>query len=168
MSKKLAIVFLALTMAWGKVPRPLPDIVMPMPDGKRVNIPQFKGKVMAIMLFSTTCAECVASIDLLAKLQKQFAARGFQALAAAVNIDAPEQIKGFVERYRPPFPTGHLGQTELIKFADLKPLDRPYVPIFMFVDKHGTIRFQYNGDDPIMKQQEKATTAIVDSLLKAN
>ena len=163
----LAAALLPVVLAMN-VPRPLPDLVIPTPDGKRVRLQQYKGKVMAVMLFSTNCKECIASMELLGRAQKQFAPRGFQALAAAVNIDAPEEIRSFVDRYRPPYPTGHLGQPELIKLADLAPNERPFVPIFIFVDKHAMIRFQYPGNDPIMKQQEKATMAIIDSLLKAN
>lgn len=173
MLQKAVVVILAAAaalapVALGVVPRPLPNIVIPTPDGKRINVQQYKGKVMTVVLFSTSCRSCIASLELLGKAQKQFAARGFQALAAAVNADAPEEIKAFVQRYRPTYPTGHLGQADLIKFADLKPGDRPFVPIFLFVDKRGFVRFQYNGDDAVMKEQEKATMAIIDSLLKTN
>src|SRR5262245_46689338 len=98
---RISILVLAVTITLaGKVPRALPDLTIPTPDGKKVRIQQYKGKVMTVVLFSTTCEECVASINLLSKAQKQFGPRGFQALAAAVNIDAPEQIRSFVERYR--------------------------------------------------------------------
>ena len=89
-------------------------------------------------------------------------------MAAAVNVDAPEQIKAFVDRYRPSYPVGHLGQAELIKLADLGPKDRPFVPIFLFIDRRGQVRVQYLGNDPVMSQIEKAGLAIIDSLLKAN
>ena len=169
MYRRLSVILLAAaaTILPATLPRPLPSMEIPLPGGKKVNIQQYKGKVMVAMLFSTQCAECIASVDLLNKAQKTFAARGFQAVAVAVNIDAPEEIKNFVDRYRPLFPTGHLGQAEFMKLADLKKGDRPFVPIFIFVDKKGNIRFQYRGNDAIMKQQEKATMAIIVSLLKA-
>jgi hypothetical protein len=150
-----------------KIPRPLPDMVIPTPDGKRIRVQQYKGKVLAVLLFSTSCLDCIPSIELLNKAQREYGPRGFQAVAAAVNMDAPKEIKGFLDRYRPIYPTGHLGQADLLKFTDLGPNERPFVPIFLFVDKHAQIRFQYFGNDAIMKQQEKATLAIIDSLLKA-
>ena len=173
MFRKVVVAALAVAAALAPVvlavvPRPLPDIAIPMPGGKRVRVQQYKGKVVTVVLFSTTCKSCIASLELLGKAQKQFAPRGFQAVAAAVNADAPGEIKGFVDRYRPAFPTGHLGQADLVKFADIKPTDRPFVPIFLFIDRHSTVRFQYNGDDPVMREQEKATMAIIDSLLKTN
>jgi peroxiredoxin len=158
----------ALALAAATLPRPLPDIDIPTPGGKRIRVQQYKGKVMAVLLFSTQCKDCIASVELLNKAQKAYGPRGFQALAAAVNVDAPEEIRGFVDRYRPLYPVGHLGQPDLIKFADIKKEDRPYVPIFIFVDKHAQIRYQYFGNDAVMSQQEKATMAIIDSLLKAN
>jgi peroxiredoxin len=169
MYRRLTVILLAATatLALAALPRPLPDIQIPLPGGKTVRVQQYKGKVMVAMLFSTQCAECIASIDLLNKAQKNFGPRGFQAVAAAVNVDAPDEIKNFVDRYRPAYPTGHLGQADLLKFTDLKKGERPFVPIFIFIDKHQMIRFQYLGNDAIMKQQEKATMAIIDSLLKA-
>jgi hypothetical protein len=170
MLKRIFTLLLALSVfvpLEARVPRPLPEIPISQPGGKSFRLQQYPGKVMAILLFSTNCAECVESAALLDKAQKQFAARGFQAVAAAVNIDAPEAVQGFIDRYRPGYPVGFLKQEQLIKFADLDANARPFVPIFIFVDHKGTIRFQYFGRDPIMSQQEKATMAIIDSLLKS-
>ena len=164
--------FFALTLALtaslhAAVPRALPETGISLPGGKTLKLQQYPGKVLAVLLFSTKCAECLKSVELMNKAQKDWAARGFQAVGAAVNVDAPEEIKGFTERYRPVFPIGYLGQQELMKFADLKAGDRPFVPIFMFIDHKGVVRYQYFGNDAIMAQQEKATLAIIDSLLKS-
>ena len=170
MLKRIYFLLLMLVSAWSlvtwaKVPRPLPTTAIPTTSGKTIRLQQYKGKVMTVLLFSTRCAECIDSLEILNKAQKQYGPRGFQAVAAAVNADAPEEIKGFVDRYRPTFPTGHLGQQELISFADLAPGQRPFVPIFIFIDHTGAVRYQYFGNEPIMKQQEKATLAIISSLL---
>ena len=170
MPKRACSLFLVLCLTLSleaKVPRAMPDIAIPMPGGKTIKLQQYSGKVMAVLLFSTVCKECITSVELLGKAQKQFAARGFQAIAAAVNADAPEEIQGFVDRYRPAYPTGFLKQEQLIKFADLGPKDRPFVPILLFIDHKGTVRYQYFGNDAIMAQQEKATLSIIDSLLKS-
>src|SRR5439155_13016433 len=116
-----------------KLPRPLPDITIPTTDGKKIRLLDYRGKPLAILLFSTQCSDCLKSIDLLNRLQKVYGPQGFQAIGVAVNVDAPDQIKAFVDRYRPLFPMGHLAQQEMLKITDIGPKERPYVPIFIFV-----------------------------------
>jgi peroxiredoxin len=167
MFRKLAVFLIMLGIAFAKFPRPLPDVAISMPDGKKLPIKQYRGKMVAVVLFSTTCADCLKSIELMSKFQKEFGPRGFQALGAAVNMDAPDQIRGFIDRYRPGFPVGLLDRPTTYKLADFGEQERPFVPILIFIDARQTIRFQYYGNDPIMPQQEKATRAIIDSLLKS-
>src|SRR5205823_12219337 len=62
--------------------------IFPTPDGKKISIQQYKGKVIVAVLFATDCADCLKSIELLGKAQKEFASRGFQAVGAAVNLEA--------------------------------------------------------------------------------
>lgn len=156
------------TLFAGNLPRPLPNLQLSMPDGKKISLTQYKGKVMTVVLFATNCEKCLKSVQLLQKAQQQFGARGFQGLAAAVNLDAPTDTRGWVDRYRPGIPTGYLDEQSFVKILELNQGERPFVPIFLFIDKHGMIRFQYFGNDQaIMTQQEKATLAIIDSLLKA-
>jgi len=40
------------------------------------------------------------------------------------------------------FPLGYLDQTNTMQVFDFKLEDHPFVPIYMFVDRKGTIRFQ--------------------------
>ena len=170
MLKRISCFLMALSLAvpvGAKVPRPFPTAAISLPGAKTVRLQQYAGNVMAVLLFSTKCAECIQSVEMLSKAQKLFAKRGFQAVGAAVNVDAPEEIQGFIDRYRPAFPTGYMGQDQLIKFADLAQGQRPFVPIFLFIDHKGTVRYQYFGNDAIMSQQEKATMAIIDNLLKS-
>ena len=90
---------------------------------------------------------------------------GIAGMGAAFIIFA--LVSSFViPRYRPNFPVGFLDQAGAIKIADIPKDMRPFVPIMMFIDRLGTVRVQYYGNDPVFKQQDKAFHAIVDSLLK--
>src|SRR3954451_9069387 len=115
MLKRVSLSLLALGLLLplvAKVPRPMPDVAISQPGGKSIRLQSYPGKVVAVLLFSTNCRECIESVALLDKAQKQFAARGFQAIGAAVNMDAPELVQGFIDRYRPTFPTGFLKQEQ--------------------------------------------------------
>ena len=49
---------------------------------------------------------------------------------------------------------------------DFKRDDHPFVPMYMFVDKKGTVRFQYTGKDDFFKNEEKNTRLLIEGLLK--
>jgi thiol-disulfide isomerase/thioredoxin len=164
---RLAVVFLCLLAeVWGKTPRPLADVPIRTPDLKKINVRQYRGKVVALVLFSTTCGDCIKTIEIMTRIQKDFGPRGVQVLAAAFNDNAAYMIQPFAQRYRPGFPMGYLDKEGAIKIADIPKDMRPFVPIAIFIDRGGTVRVQYYGDDPVFKQEEKAFRAIVDSLLK--
>jgi len=167
--RKIALLMLAAGSAFAvKTPRPLPDVPITMPNGKTMNLKQYNGKVVMLALISTTCADCITAIDMMNRIQKTFEPRGFQSIAVAVGLDADKNTKGFVERYRPAFPMGYLAEMPFRELADIDGRARPYVPIFIFIDKKGVIRFEYTAIDAIMEksQRSKNSGSIVEGLLR--
>jgi thiol-disulfide isomerase/thioredoxin len=152
-----------------KTPRPLPDVPISMPAGKTANLKDFHGKVVMLVLMSTTCSDCIAAVEMMNRIQKDFGARGLQAFAVAVGVDADKKnTQGFVDRYRPTFPVGYVAETPFRELADLSATARPYVPIFIFIDKKGVIRFEYTAIDAIMEKSKRLQNcgSIVEGLLR--
>jgi hypothetical protein len=64
------------------------------------------------------------------------------------------------------FPVGYTNRHTVYEYLQV-PSNSPFsVPIFVFIDKKGTIRAQYMGDDPFFKNEDKNTRAMIESLLK--
>ncbi len=166
MLKRFLVLFCLATLAFAKTPRPLADVPIRTPDQKKINIRQYRGKVVVLIIFSTTCDDCLKTITLFSKFQKDYAALGLQTVAAAVNQNAAYLVEPFVHRYRPTFPIGYLDEESTMKIADFTRDDHPFVPIMLFIDRNSTVVAQYFGNDPVFKQQEKAFQAITVSLLK--
>ena len=167
MLRRTLVSILCLTSAFAAVtPRPLADLAITTTDGKKIRLKDYKGKVILIVLIATTCKECAASIETLNKLQTDFGPRGAQVLSAAINDNAAYLLQPFIQRYRPNFPLGFLDREATMQLAGFKKDDHPFVPIFMFVDKKGMVRFQYFGDEAFFKQDERATRGIVEGLLR--
>jgi thiol-disulfide isomerase/thioredoxin len=164
-SRTLLLLAVAMTI-FAKEPRPLAAVPIPTPRGPKINLSQYRGKVVVAMIFSTHCDHCIKSVDLLSKVQKDLGPKGFQAVGAAGDENAQYLLGPFVERYKPTFPIGYLTKDEIIKLADLPPGKRPVVPILLFIDKKGVVRFQYFGDDPFFKTEDGSTRSIVENLLK--
>ena len=158
--------FCLLVSAQGaSTPRPVAHVPIPTAEGKPVKLSQYRGKVVVVALISTTCAHCLASVQMLGKFQKEFAPQGFQALAVAADDGAADRVSGLL-RLQSGIQLGYLDQTSTMQVFDFKHDDHPYVPIYMFVDRKGTVRFQYAGKDDFFKNEEKNTRILIESLLK--
>jgi len=145
--------------------RPLPDILIPTPGGKKIDLKQYRGKVVPLALISTQCEDCIRLVALLDLLQKQYGPRGMQAVATAINDDAPSETGSLIERYRPAYPVGFLDRDSTMKLAGLAPGTRPYVPILIFIDRKGIVRYQFAGNDKAMQDGEKMLRTIITGLL---
>jgi peroxiredoxin len=167
MLRRCLLLICVLSLAFAKTPRPFPNIPIQTTDRKGIDVKKYRGKIVLLVLFATSCDECVGVVSLMSKLEKDYAARGFQAIGAAVDDNAAYTVTPFIQRYRPPFPIGFLDKDALIKIADIPPGQRPFVPILMFINQTGNVRFQYYGNDPFLKDVEKGTRAIVTGLMNA-
>ena len=148
-----------------RTPRKCSALPIVTSDGRTIRIPQYQGKVVMIEMMLTDCEACLHTMQFMAKLQKDYGPRGFQAVAVSLDPDVAA-VKPFAERYRFPFPVGHLDAAPAIKFLDLKETGHPMCPYILFVDWQGSVRFQYPGDAPIFNSAEKNLAQIADGLLR--
>jgi glutathione peroxidase-family protein len=160
-----AFVCLLVSIQGASTPRPLADVTVPTSDGKKIRLNQYRGKVMLVALVSTVCEHCISSLQLLSRLQKEYGPRGFQMFAVAANDEAEKTVSGLA-RLNLGFPLGYLDQNTTMQLCDFKREDRPFVPMYLFVDKKGTVRFQYAGKDDFFKAEEKNTRILIEALLK--
>ncbi len=162
----LALTCLLVSVQGASTPRPLADISVPVAEGKKIRLSQYRGKVMVVALISTTCEHCISSMDLLSKLQKEYGPRGFQAFGIGADDVAAKMIGPLARIRQYGFPLGYLDHNTTMQLCDFKADDHPFVPIYMFVDKKGTVRFQYAGKDDFFKNEEKNTRILIEGLLK--
>src|ERR1700687_930303 len=143
----LALVCLFVSVQGASTPRPLADISVPTPEGKNIRLSQYRGKVMVIALISSTCDHCLISMEMLSKLHKEYGPRGFQAFAVAADDNAAKMVGPLARVRQPGFPLGYLDQNTTMQLCDFKREDHPFVPMYLFVDRKGTVRFQYSGNE---------------------
>ena len=63
------------------VPRPSPELVINLHDGKQVLLSQYRGKVVVVAFILTWCPHCQKTIGYLIKDQNTYGPRGFQVQA---------------------------------------------------------------------------------------
>src|SRR5579863_93279 len=101
--KMFMAVLLAATLYAQQQRRPLPIRSIQTPDLKKIILSQYLGKVMVIAVISTTCGDCIKTVGMLSKVQKDLGPQGFQAVAAAGDDNAQYLVTPFTQRYKPGF-----------------------------------------------------------------
>jgi len=162
----LLITLLLLPAAYAKFPRPLAPVNINMSGGKKMQLSSYKGKVVLFAIIATSCEHCINSLDVLKRAQQSFGPQGFQVVVAIGDPNGPYLLQPFTQRYKLTFPVGYLDQEGIQKIADVPEGKRPFVPIYMFIDRKGTVKFQFYGDEPFFKDEEKTTRVIIENMVK--
>ncbi len=136
-----------------------PDFTLTSLDGKQVRLSDYKGSVVLIDFWSTTCDPCLNEMPHLVELYKKNKDRGFVVLA--VSADGPEsraQVSSVVRAKDMVFPV--LLDEETVVTARYNP--KRELPFSVIVGKDGSIVFKrssYTAGD------EQTLTAEVDKAL---
>jgi len=155
----------AAQMSAAEIPRPAPDLTIPLVNGKQIKVSDYRGKVLCLVFILTTCPHCQKTTQLLDGIYKDLAPQGFDVVEAALNQNP--DIPNFVAQFKTPFP---VGTGEVMKALDYMqwPKDkRPLVPFVVFIDRKGMIRAQYTGADEAFfdAQQEQHMRQEAEALL---
>src|SRR5689334_3440141 len=105
------VILLALTAtAYAGLPpgRPLPDVPISESGGKKLDLKQYRGKALVLMLMATTCAHCTEVLNILKQIQNEERAHGLQVVAAAGDDNAAAVISGYAATNKPNFPFGYV------------------------------------------------------------
>lgn len=138
-----------------------PDFTLPALDGSTVHLSDYKGKVVLIDFWSTTCDPCLAEMPHLVDLYKAKKDQGFVVLA--VSLDGPEsraQVSSIVHDKEMIFPV--LLDEETTVVAQYNP--KKEMPFSVIVGKDGSIAWKRAGYQPGSEQQ--ITTAVESALAK--
>jgi peroxiredoxin len=150
-----------------EVPRPSPDFAINMTDGQKILVSQYKGKVCVLAFILTTCPHCQKTVGYLSTMQNEYGARGFQVLASAIEDMAAMNLPDFIKRFQPPFPVGFNNQNAVQEYLQHPVILRLLMPQVVFIDRQGTIRAQYAGDDKFFAEdQDKHIREQIEVLLK--
>ena len=130
--------------------------------GEKISLAALKGKVVAVMFFSTDCPHCQNTAKLLAPIYDEYHAKGFEIIGLAVNPSAPGNIDEFAANYGVKFPIGLTTRSQWTTFCELPVMQQSYVPHMVFVDKKGVIQEDHPGADRAfwLDQEAKIRSAV--------
>jgi peroxiredoxin len=150
-----------------QIPRKAPEFVFKMADRSQQLLSMYKGKTIVLGFFYTTCPHCQKTAQILTQIQKEYAPKGVQMLAAVFDQGAEQRVVEFHNGLGLNFPVGLSDTRTVLEYLQF-PVDDPYfVPILVFIDKRGMIRSQYIGDEKFLTNQEVNIRAEIDKMLKS-
>jgi peroxiredoxin len=137
-----------------------PDFTLPTLDGKNVSLSDFKGKVVLVDFWATTCDPCLTEMPHLVELYEKHKADGFVVLA--VSADGPETraaVSSVAHDKGMSFPVLLDEETSVI--ARYNP--KKDMPFSALIDRNGNVVRKTSGYTP---GDEAKLAADVEKLLK--
>ncbi len=138
-----------------------PDFTLPALDGTTVHLSDYKGKVVLIDFWSTTCDPCLAAMPHIVDLYKKQKDKGFVVLA--ISLDGPESraaVSSVVHDKEMIFPV--LLDEETTVVAQYNP--KRELPFSVVVGKDGSVAWKRAGYQPGSEAQ--ISTAVEKALAK--
>lgn len=121
---------------------PAPQVAFTTLSGQSSSIEALKGKVVLVNFWATSCSGCVEEMPEIKKLHEQYASRGLQVVAVAMNYDPENYVKAFVAKNALPFMVTRDSQGNVAKaFGDIQ-----LTPTTFIIDKQGNILKHYIGE----------------------
>lgn len=147
------------------LPRKAPAYSINLAGAKTLPLSQYQGHPVILAFILTDCSHCQATVRVLIKMQNEYGPRGLQVLASAINSNAQALVPVFVKFFAPPFPVGF--NTPQSADAFIHPTGKlPQMPLLAFIDRHGMIRAQTEGEEPFFNDLEANLRKQIELLLK--
>jgi peroxiredoxin len=163
----LAFTLLAATAQAADVPRPAPNLTVPLTTGGQASLSQYRGKVLVVEFLLTHCPACQHSGRVLEGLRRELGPRGFDVLGIAINADAKEKVIEFRGASGATYPIGILSEEPKIReILQIPIMVRLLVPQLLIIDRKGVIREQRgSGSDYLGPNQDKEVRESIAKLL---
>ena len=141
------------------VPRKAPELVVMLNGGQQLLLSNYRGKLVALEFLLTTCQHCQRCSGIIEKMYREFGARGFQPIGAAINDNAAARVSDFIRQLGLSYPVGVTPAAMAYDFLGVH-IDDPnagqmMMPQLVFIDRQGVVRAQYSGESDFFKEAEE-------------
>lgn len=134
-----------------------PDFTLKGVDGKDISLSNFRGKIVFLDFWSSSCAPCIAQFPAARKMEEAF--KDKEVVFISIGMDREEYWKKGIENFSPP------GIQLLADFGDNGKVAKDYhikgYPIYYLIDKEGII---CNDNPPRPSQEELFRTELEKAL----
>jgi peroxiredoxin len=148
-----------------RTPRPAGNLAITLPDGTRLSLSKYLGKVCVVEFLFTSCPHCQQTSMALSRLNSDLGSRGFQPLGVAFNEGAMMLVPQFVREFQINYPVGVAARDHVIQFLEYSAVARLMVPQVAIIDRKGIIRHQSSLSNNEHLHEEKTMRKLVEDLL---
>lgn len=133
-----------------------PESTFVLLDGSKKTTADFKGKVVLVNFWATSCVTCVAEMPKLISTHQKYAAQGYDTLAVAMSYDPPSYVVNFAQSRELPFKVA-IDNTGAVarEWGDIK-----LTPTTFVVNKRGMIVKRFVGTPDFVELHQ-----LIDKLL---
>lgn len=127
--------------------------------GQRVQLADYKGKVVILNLWATWCGPCRVEMPGMENLYRRYRSQGLEILAVSLDKGSPEKVRIFADEYRLSFPVLMDSEREVENLYHTLTIPTTFV-----IDKKGMIVAEVEG---AKHWESEETFKAVEYLLKA-
>lgn len=119
-------------------------------DGAQRHSDEWRGKVVLVNFWATSCVTCVKEMPEIVATYEQFKGKGYDTVAVAMSYDPPAYVVNFAETRKLPFQVAidHTGVVAK-SFGDIQ-----LTPTSLLIDKRGQIVKRYVGEPDFAELQK--------------
>jgi peroxiredoxin len=112
----------------------VPDFSLKDLTGKKVEIKQYKGKIIFLNFWATWCGPCKEEMPSLEVLHRQFKGENFVLLTISVDYEGLKPVREFLNKQRYTFPVLLDPNGEILDLFEVKG-----IPTTFIIDKKGRV-----------------------------
>lgn len=132
-----------------------PNFTLPDMQGKPLTLSSYKGKVVLLDFWATTCAGCKIELPWYVAFDAKYRDKGLAVIGLDMYGETPHVIKPFMAKWKMHYPVA-IGTDALGEQFNLRDM-----PLTLLIDRHGKIALSHAG---IVDQ--KAFEAAIQKLLQ--
>ncbi len=117
-----------------------PDFTLTNQNGQKVNLSDYRGKVVILDFWATWCPPCKAEIPGFVSLYNKYKDNGLVVLGVSLDRDGWSSVRPFIKNYKISYPVMLGTQNVVQAYGNIQSIPTTFV-----LDKQGKIRQKYVG-----------------------
>jgi len=137
-------------------PRRAPQFVLPTPEGEKVALRDFQGRVVLLQFFETTCPTCQQEAPMLEELYKTYKDQDFVLLGVSHESGGAEALGKFAKEFAVTFPLV-LGDLEVaVRYLGVTPQRSGFdIPHFFLISRDGYILQEFPPESGFLGNEKE-------------